>query len=338
MKALKIHGAENMTVEELPVSQPGEGEVRVRMHYCGICGSDLHYYFQGKNGEFQVREPFTPGHEMSGVVDADPSGKLAPGTPVTIAPATFGESQPGIEDRPYLWPGGTYLGSASTTPHTQGGMAQFRVVKDFMIRVLPEGLSTETASLAEPMAVALHAIRLAGGVQGKKVLVSGSGPIGLCVAASAVAKGAAEVTASDVLQGPLDRAKAAGAQHTINVVTEQVPVMAYDLVFECSGVAAAISPALAAVRRAGTVVQVGMLPNEKVGVNLAPFVSKEVTYLGSFRFDNEIDEAIELLAGNPRIASVITHVVPADQAVEAFKIAQDSQASGKVVVSLWLDD
>lgn len=338
MKTLKIHGAENMTVEELPVPQPGEGEVRVRMQYCGICGSDLHYYFQGKNGEFQVREPFTPGHEMSGVVDADPSGKLAPGTPVTIAPATFGEPQPGIEDRPYLWPGGTYLGSASTTPHTQGGMAQYRVVKDFMIRVLPEGLSTETASLAEPMAVALHAIRLAGGVQGKKVLVSGSGPIGLCIAASAVAKGAAEVTASDVLQGPLDRAKAAGAQHTINVVTNPLPVMAYDLVFECSGVAAAISPALAAVRRAGTVVQVGMLPNEKVGINLAPFVSKEVTYLASFRFDDEIDEAIRLLADNPRIASVITHVVPADRAVDAFKIAQDSQASGKVVVSLWLDD
>jgi L-idonate 5-dehydrogenase len=337
MKALKIHGAENMTVEEIPVPEPGKGEVRVRMQYGGICGSDLHYYFQGKNGEFQVLEPFTPGHEMSGVVDVDPSGKLAPGTPVTIAPATFGEPQPGIEDRPYLWPGGTYLGSASTNPHTQGGMAEYRLVKDFMIRVLPEGLSTETASLAEPMAVALHAIRLAGGVQGKKVLVSGSGPIGLCVAASAVAKGAAEVTASDVLQGPLDRAKAVGAEHTINVATDPMPVMAYDLVFECSGVAVAISPALAAVRRAGTVVQVGMLPNEKVGINLAPFVSKEVTYLGSFRFDDEIDEAIELLADYPRFASVITHVVPVDQVVEAFEIARDSQASGKVVVSLWLD-
>lgn len=120
MKALKIHGAENMTVEELPVSQPGEGEVRVRMQYGGICGSDLHYYFQGKNGEFEVREPFTPGHEMSGVVDADPSGKLAPGTPVTIAPATFGESQPGIEDRPYLWPGGTYTCRARRNPSSHG--------------------------------------------------------------------------------------------------------------------------------------------------------------------------------------------------------------------------
>jgi L-idonate 5-dehydrogenase len=156
-------------------------------------------------------------------------------------------------------------------------------------------------------------------------------------AASAVAKGAAEVTASDVLQGPLDRAKAVGAEHTINVATDPMPVMAYDLVFECSGVAAAISPALTAVRRAGTVVQVGMLPNEKVGINLAPFVSKEVTYLGSFRFDDEIDEAIELLADYPRFASVITHVVPVDQVVEAFEIARDSQASGKVVVSLWLD-
>jgi L-idonate 5-dehydrogenase len=91
------------------------------------------------------------------------------------------------------------------------------------------------------------------------------------------------------------------------------------------------------VRRAGTVAQVGMLPDQPVGVNLAPFVSKEVTFTGCFRFDDEIDEAIELLAAHPEIAQVITHVVPVDRVQEAFDIARDSQQSGKVVVSLWLD-
>lgn len=98
-----------------------------------------------------------------------------------------------------------------------------------------------------------------------------------------------------------------------------------------------MSQALRSVRRAGTVAQVGMLPDRPVEVNLAPFVSKEVTFTGCFRFDDEIDEAVRLLAANPAIRSIITHVVPADRAQEAFDLARDSQRSGKVVVSLWLD-
>src|SRR3954451_13424248 len=148
MKALKIHGAGHMTTEELPVPEPGPGEVRVRMQYGGICGSDLHYFFEGRNGEFEVLEPFTPGHEMSGVVDLDPSGRLAAGTPVTIAPAACGTPEAGIEARRHLSPGGTSPVSAPPRPHTQGGMQEYRVVHDFMIRPLPEGLSTDAAALA----------------------------------------------------------------------------------------------------------------------------------------------------------------------------------------------
>lgn len=336
MKALLIHGAEQMSVEEVPLPEPTGTQVRVRMLYGGICGSDLHYYFQGRNGEYEVREPFIPGHEMSGVVDLDPSGRLAPGTPVTIAPATYGTSEPGIEDRRHLWPGGSYLGSASTMPHTQGGMSEYRVVEDFMIRVVPENLDLRTAALAEPLAVGLHAITVsAANVTGARALVSGAGPIGLCVAAALVARGATDVTVTDVMPEPLERARAVGAHHTVNVAHEELPAMAYDVVFECSGAAPAVSPALSAVRRAGTVVQVGMLPNETVGVNLAPFVSKEVTYVGTFRFNDEIDDAVALLAAHPAIASIITHVIPADDAVAAFETARDSRISGKVLVDLW---
>ena len=338
MKTLKIHGAEQIAIEQADVPEPGEGEVRVRMQYGGICGSDLHYYFHGRNGAFVVNEPFTPGHEMSGVIDLDPSGSRAVGTPVAIAPATYGTSVPGIEDRKYLWPGGSYFGSASTTPHTQGGMSEYRVVPDFMIRELPAGLATRDAALAEPLAVALHAIEVAGGVADQKVLVSGSGPIGLCLVAAAAALNAAAVTATDMLDGPLERARAVGATATIKVGVEEVPAMAYDVVFECSGAAPAVSTALAAVRRAGTVVQVGILPADKIAVNLEPLVSREVRYLGTFRFDNEIDQAITMLAEHPEIAKVITHVIDADNIVEAFETARNSQESGKVVVSLWLDD
>lgn len=339
MKALKILGPEELVVEDLPLPEPAEDEVRVRMQYGGICGSDLHYYYLGRNGAFAVTEPFTPGHEMSGVVDLDPSGTYAPGTPVTIAPATFGTPLRGIEDRRHLWPGGTYLGSASTKPHTQGGMQEYRNVKSFMIRTLPEGLSVQDAALAEPLAVALHAINIAGGVKGQRVLVAGCGPIGLCVVAGALAGGAERVDATDVLSGPLGRATALGASTAFVAGTDEVPAEEYDIVFECSGAAPSITTAMRAVRKAGTVTQVGMLPDENIGVNLAPFVSKEVTYKATFRFDDEIDAAITTLAQNPSIASIITtHVIPAQRAVDAFAVAKDSQVSGKVVVSLWLDE
>ena len=335
MKALTINGKMRITEDEIATPEPGEGEIRLRMAYAGICGSDIHYFFNGANGEYVIKEPLVPGHEVSGTVDLDPSGDLAPGTPVTVHPATFGESEPGIEDRRHLWSGGSYLGSASTWPHTQGGMSEYLVVRKDMVRVLPEGLSLQAAALAEPLAVVLHAINISGGVRGKRVLVSGSGPIGLLGAAAALAMGAEEVTSTDVLTGPLKRARQLGVHKTIQVGLEEIPAMAYDVVFECSGVPAAVSPALVAARRAGIVVQVGMLPDEAKPINLSPFISKEVDYRGSFRFDDEIGDAITLLAKDPNIQKVITHVVEASKVTQAFDVARDSENSGKVLVSLW---
>lgn len=335
MRALVINGKLDLIETELPTPEPGPGQVRLRMAFGGICGSDLHYYNEGANGEYVVREPLVPGHEVSGTVDLDPSGELAPGTPVTVHPATFGVPEPGIEDRRHLWPGGAYLGSASTQPHTQGGMSEFLIVDRDMVRILPAGLPLRRAALAEPLAVGLHAIAVSGGVRGKRVLVSGSGPIGLLTTAACVADGAAEVVATDVLPGPLERARRLGATGTVQVGTEEIPAMAFDVVLECSGVPAAVSAALVAARRAGVVVQVGMVPNEARGINLAPLVSKELQLRGAFRFNDEIDRAIELLNDNPGIEDVITHELAAGEALDAFAVAKDSEASGKVLISLW---
>jgi L-idonate 5-dehydrogenase len=335
MRAIVINGKLDLREAEVATPEPGEGQVRLRMAFGGICGSDLHYYYEGANGAFVVREPLVPGHEVSGTVDLDPSGELAQGTPVTVHPATFGTPEPGLENHRHLWPNGAYLGSASTWPHTQGGMSEYLLVDRGMIRVLPESLPLRRAALAEPLAVGLHGIALAGGVKGKRVLVSGSGPIGLLTAAGALAGGALEVVSTDVLPGPLERARALGVHRTIQVTEEEIPEASFDVVLECSGVPAAINAGLVAARRAGTYVQVGMVPNEPKGINLAPMISKEVTVHGSFRFNDEIDAAIALLDATPGIEDVITHELPADRAEEAFAAAKDSQASGKVIVSLW---
>ena len=335
MKRIVIRSKLDLAEEDVPVPEPGADEVRLKVAYVGICGSDLHYYFQGANGEFVVREPLVPGHELSATVDLDPSGRLAAGTPVTVHPARFGTPQPGLEDRPHLWPNGSYLGSASTWPHTQGGMAQYLVVRADMVRVLPPGLPLRRAALAEPLGVALHGINQGGGVAGARVLVSGAGPIGLLAAAAARIKGAAEVTSCDILDGPLERARQLGVDQRIKLGDQAVPATAYDVVLECSGAIAAVNSAAAAVRRAGTVVQIGMVPDVPQGINLAPYISKEVNWHGCFRFKDEIDDAITLLADNPSFDAVVTHVIPAGRAEEAFAVAKDSQVSGKVLVALW---
>lgn len=335
MKSVVINGKLDIATREVPTPQPEPGQVRLRMAYAGICGSDLHYYFEGANGAFVVKEPLVPGHEVSGTVDLDPSGTWAPGTPVTLHPATFGESRPGIEDRPHLWPDGAYLGSASTWPHTQGGASEYMLVRLDQLRALPQGLDLRTAALAEPLAVALHAIAVAQGVEGANVLVSGSGPIGLLAAAAALALGAAEVTCSDVIDEALERARGLGAQRVVNVTREKLPEEYFDVVLECSGAPVATNAALSALRRAGILVQVGMMPSGPQGIDVATLVSRELQLRGTFRFNDEVDQAVRLLAEQPSIAQVITHVVDADQAAEAFATAKDSCRSGKVLLDLW---
>ncbi len=335
MRAIVIQRKLDLVETELPTPEPQTGQVRLRMAYGGICGSDLHYYHDGAIGSYVVREPLVPGHELSGTVDLDPSGDLEPGTPVTIHPATFGTPEPGIEDRPHLWPNGAYLGSASTWPHTQGGMSEFVVVGKHMVRTLPATLPLRRAALAEPLAVGLHALRIAGGVEGKRVLVSGSGAIGLLTAAGALLSGATEVVTTDVLPGPLRRARELGVHGTLQIGADEVPSAYFDVVLECTAVPAAISGAIEAARRGGIVVQVGITPNEPLGVNLAPLISRELQLRGTLRFNDEIDQAIELLDANPRLEQVVTHEYPAEQAVEAFAMASDSNTSGKVLIALW---
>ena len=334
MKALAIHGREDIRWEERSEPVPAEGQVRLRVSYVGICGSDLHYYFHGANGENVVREPFTPGHELSAVVDFDPAERYPTGTPVTVHPARYGQPVPGLADRPHLRPGGDYLGSAATFPHRQGAAAELLIVEEQMVRALPAGLSLRRAALAEPLAVALHAVGLSGDLVGRRVLVIGAGPIGLLVVAAARHRGATEIGVSDLRPEPLARAVALGATEPVLVGRDGIADESYDVIFECSGVGVSLTQAVRAARRAGTVVQVGTLPNTEISVNLAPMLGKELSLLGAFRFAGEIDDAISMLATADQLDAVISHVVPASDAVDAFALARDASASAKVLLQL----
>jgi L-idonate 5-dehydrogenase len=340
MRAARIHAKRDMRIEQVPSPEPDAGQVSLRVGSVGICESDLHYYADGAAGIFALREPLIPGHEVSGVIDFDPTGAFEAGTPVTVHPATWGTAQPDLsEEQRHLWPGGGYLGSASTWPHTPGALAEQLVIHRDQVRRLPASLPVRRAALAEPLAVGLHGLAVGGGVRGKRVLISGSGPIGLLTAAAAAAGGAMEVVSADVLAGPLQRARYLGAASPVPIATVQIgvedlPDSHFDLTLECAGVPQALHGLLLATRRAGVLVQVGNLPDEARLVNLAPLVSKEIQVRGTFRFNDEIDAAITLLDQNPQIEQVVTHVLPFEEVKEAFAIAGNPELSGKVLVEV----
>jgi len=341
MKAVVAHGAGDLRLEDVPTPVPGVGEVLVRVTHGGICGSDLHYYRHGRVGSFALTEPLVLGHEVVGrvVEDARVTDALAVGTPVTIHPATYDRTTAEFNpSRPNISPGARYLGSAATTPHTQGGFSEFLLARADQIRELPTELPLIRAVLAEPLAVGLHAINRAGGVTGRTVLISGSGPIGLLALRACVAAGASEVWATDVLAHPLTVAERLGADRTIRLGVDEVPLKHFDVVIEAAGVPAATSGAIRAVKSGGVIVQVGMVPGTAEPYVLAELVSREIDLRGAFRFDDEIDDAIVLLTADPLFDLVVTQQFPASDAVHAFDVAADSSISSKVVLTLWGSD
>lgn len=335
MKALIVHGPGDLRIDDIGWASPDPGQVLVRNTHGGICGSDLHYYRHGAVGDFTLRQPLILGHEVVGRVELDPSGALSKTTPVAIHPASpcgcCSECAAGTRN---VCRHARYFGSAASYPHTQGGFSEYMVVRQDQIRVLPTSLPLDRAVLAEPLAVGLHALNRAGGVAGAKVLVNGSGPIGILAAGAAKMAGAEEVWSADVLEQPLKIALDAGVDHTVRIGDEDLPDRHFDVAIEASGASAAIGPTLAAVRNRGVMVQLGMFPPGPRPAELSALVAKEIDLRGAFRFDTEFDESIALLAESSELDPVITHIFALSDAVAAMDIAADPASSGKVVLRL----
>ncbi|MGW5563274.1 L-idonate 5-dehydrogenase [Streptomyces tendae] len=330
-----IHGPGDLRVEDVPVPRPGPGEALVAVRYGGVCGSDLHYWRHGGVGDFRLREPMLLGHEVVGTVVAygspDTPGPAA-GTSVAVHPAAPCGVCPECEDgRRNVCRDTRYLGSAARFPHVQGGFAARIVVPAEQLRALPAGLDPRRGALAEPLSVALHAVRRAGDLAGRHVLVTGAGPIGCLVVAAAKAAGAAHVTVTDLLPAALEYARAVGADTLVRAGDSGWPVEV-DAAIEASGVAAGLDTCLRLVRRGGVVVQLGMLPPGQSPFAGNLLVSREIELRGAFRFDGEFDDALLLLAAEPAFDALVGAVVPVRDTASAFELAADRSRSCKVLL------
>ena len=336
--AVVVHGVGDLRIETFEHAAPEPHEAVVDIAYGGICGSDLHYWLHGAAGESILRAPLVLGHEVVGTVvqaAADGSGPAA-GTDVAVHPATPGGD--GVRypaDRPNLSPGCTYLGSAARVPHTQGAFSRYSVLPARMLRPLPAGLTRRAAALAEPASVAWHAVSQAGDLTGRRVLVIGSGPIGSLIVAVAKRAGAAEIIAVDMHEAPLKIARAVGATGTILATdAEAIEAVQADVVLESSGNHRGLASALRGAMRGGKVVMVGLLPSGDQPVPISLAITRELELVGSFRFNDEIDDVLTALAdGSLYVDPVVTHEFPSTEALKAFDLAKDPTRSGKVLIS-----
>ena len=341
MKTIVAHAAKDLRIEERDAPAPGPGEVSIRMERGGICGSDLHYYNHGGFGSVRLREPMILGHEVSGRVAAlgDGVAGLEIGQLVAVSPSrSCGACRYCGAGQQNHCMAMRFYGSAMPFPHIQGAFRE-HLVADAAQCVVADGLSAGEAAMAEPLSVVLHAARQAGALAGLRVLVTGCGPIGLLAVIVARAYGALEVVATDVAPFTLGKAREVGADLAVDVSASAdglAPFAAdkgrFDVLFECSGAAAALAGAIPALRPGATIVQLGLGGDMTLPVQA--MTAKELCLKGSFRFHHEFPLAVETMRhGRLSVAPLITHSFALGDAVAAFELAGDRSQAIKVQVA-----
>lgn len=341
MKAIVAHAAKDLRLETRELPEAGPGQVLIRMQAGGICGSDLHYYNHGGFGAVRLKEPMILGHEVSGVIESlgDNVTGLKAGQLVAVSPSRpcqncafchEGKQNHCLNMR--------FYGSAMPFPHIQGAFQEW-LVADTTQCAIADGLTAGEAAMAEPLSVVLHAAKQAGALMGKRVLVTGCGPIGLLAILVARAAGATQIVATDITEFTLQMAQSCGADVTHNVANEPDALDTYtadkghfDVLFECTGVAPVVASTIPALRPGATMVQLGLGGDMTLPVQA--MTAKELQFKGSFRFHAEFFEAIDLLRnGRLNVKPLITRTLPLDQMSEAFELASDRNKALKVQLS-----
>jgi len=341
MLAAVLHGAKDIRVQSRPVPSLAPGLVLLRARRAGICGSDSHYFEHGYCGPFVPTRPFILGHELTADVMAVGEGVTRPavGARVTVnPPRACGICEYCKGGRSNLCRGTIMLGSASTTPPTDGAFAEYVTVRADQCHELPAEMDDGSGAMMEPLAVALHAVKRAGCVSGKRVLVLGAGPIGLLLGMTARAFGAAPVALSDFVAARRKTALDLGADVALDpaasTLMEQVKHLTgdgFDVIFEASGARTALRQAFDLVRPGGTIVQIGTLGTEDVPLPANQLMVREIQLVGSFRYGNVFDEAIRLVAsGRLDLRPLISRVFPLREASQAFLLAADKAQALKV--------
>jgi L-idonate 5-dehydrogenase len=341
MIACVIHGANELKIENRPEPRPQEGEVLVRFGAGGICGSDLHYYHEGRVGNFELREPMVLGHEVAGEVVEIGEGvtKVRTGQRVAVNPTRAClHCRYCLSGHSNLCRNVRFYGSAARFPHVQGGFADLFIASEDQCLLIPDSLSYPAAACAEPLAVTLHAVARAGSLLGRRVLITGAGPIGILTVASVRLAGAAQIVITDLFDEPLAVAERMGATHVVNVKTAAAELETFmqdggyfDAAIEVSGNIRGLENCIDATQPGGRIVQVGILPAGNAGAPINKLIAKELELFGTFRFHEEFQWAVQaLISGRINVDPILSAQFTFQDAIKAFELASDRRKAVKV--------
>jgi L-iditol 2-dehydrogenase len=330
MRAVVLTAPRKLHFTERPIPVPGEGEVLIRVQAVGVCGSDVHYYRDGRIGNRVVTGPLVLGHEFAGEVAAVGPGveDWKVGTRVAVDPTVpCGHCEFCRQGLIHVCPAVNFSG----TPPTDGGYEEFFVSRPQNLHRLPLGLSVAEGAMLEPLAVAVHAVNLAQLKSGEKVAILGAGSIGLTVLQVARERGARVVLVTEPL--PARRALAAklGAEQVLN--PEEAEAVATglnltdglgpDVVFECAGSLETPQHAIDMCRPRGRVLWVGIPPGDTITLSIHEARRKELTLLMARRFLATYPQAIDLAAsGKADLACLITHRFGLAETEAAFALVE----------------
>ena len=313
--------------EKWPVPVPGPGEVLVQIRTVGICGSDVHWYADGKLGGATVTEPLVLGHEAAGVVaQVGPDvTALSPGDRVCLEPGVpCGKCDYCRSGRYNVCRGVRFLGTPrGGTVH--GAFREYVTHPAAYTFKLPEGVDLESGALVEPFSIGIHSCRQAGVTLGQRVLIYGAGPIGLATLLAARAAGAGEVWVTEPREDRLELARNLGATTAVSS-SEDVPSSAFDVVFECAGVPTALLDCPRTVGPSGIVTMVGTHLEIDRPVDLIALMLKEARLTTVWRYVNTYPTALNLLAtGQVDVHPLITHRFPFSKLPEAMEFAREGR-------------
>jgi len=336
MRAAVYQEPGRLTIEERPVPRPGPREVLIRISHCGVCGTDLHFVMDGWG-----RPGAIGGHEYSGVISAvgsDVVGWVVGDAVVAGPDVGCGECRQCRNHRVSLCEAQSDVAMAEYV----GAFAEFKLVDAAQLHRIPSELSLREAAIAEPLAVSLHGITQSGIQPGQRALITGAGPVGMFTLAALRAQGVDDVTVSEPSEVRRALAERVGASRTIEPDELVVPPLpftivddAYDVAFECSGKAAAVESALAALGKTGTLCLMGT-GAERPQFDAMRVLLNELVVTGAYAYDeNGFARALEMIASGslPTDLLIAENDIGLDGLLQAMRQLAAGEIGGKVLVA-----
>lgn len=329
----------DLTIELLSreIPEPTGRQVLIEVRSVGVCGSDIHYFAEGRIGPYIVENDIVLGHEASGVIVG-----LGPdvvnhtlGQRVAIEPGVpCGNCEMCITGKYNLCPDVEFF----ATPPFDGAFSEYVVINENFAHPVPDNLSDNAAALIEPLSVGVWACQKAGISPGQRVLIAGAGPIGIVNAMVARERGANEIHIFDINEDRLRHAQKLGFTTSVNAPVPANLSEQFHVFLDCTGHPAAINAGFHATRPSGTVVLVGMAADGSVPLPVDLIQGKELWVTGTFRYAHTYPTAIELASsGRVDLDSLVSATYQLTQAEDALTHARRHPADLKVMVKPTLE-